>query len=104
MAVQLISTVTRPSADIPWLPEGVTGWFLSDSHYLENWHEGSRLLSNTVEESDDKLTITNTLEFVNLIALNQFAEDPLLTPIRLARNTYMESVGIQIANMETKAV
>ena len=105
MAIQLITTSTRPSKDVPWTntPDGL-GWYANDTYYKENWQNSGRILSITNTFSDDGLSVTSIREFSDWQALDDFISDVNLTDVRLKRNSYSEQVGIDTINIETKEV
>lgn len=105
MGVQLISTLTRPSKDVPWTNSANSdGWHISDPYFTENWLDKGKLLSTVVSFSDDELTVTVIREFIDWQALDDFISDSNLLPTRLARNEYFDQVGIETINIETKEV
>lgn len=108
MTVHLIITATRPSTDIAWVnvpnfPE-TTSWYDTDTYYLENWSGKGRLLTRTGTYSDDGLTATLTMEFIDWQALDDYVSDENLSSIRSIRDIYSNTSGIKITNIETVEV
>lgn len=104
MTIQLRITSTRPSTDAPWSDDPavpIKNWYLTNAYYMETWHEKGRLLSTSISYSDDGLSSLVVREFLDWDSLDAFISDENLAPIRIERTAYLDSVNIQITDMET---
>ena len=105
MTVQLITTLTRPSTDVPWhnFSNG-GGFYLNDAYYLLNWHDCGKIVSTAFSVSEDGLTGTVIREFSDWQSLDDFYNDENLLSCRTQANTYNMSMGIKNINIEIKEI
>ena len=103
MTIQILSTIQRPTTDVPWTPFGNDyKWYMNNQYFLETWHEKGRLLSITNTHSDDGLTVNTVMQFSDWESLDDYISDTTLnTEVRTPRQNYFATAGIEITNLET---
>lgn len=102
--VIITSVIKRPNTETNWLPPEITGWYLTDQHYLDTWHEKGRLLSATYTEVEGELTATSVRTFIDWQAYYDFSSDPGLQATRNKRDDYTTNMDIELLSVDMKEV
>lgn len=86
---------TRPSKDIPWHGKVLPSQEIKDKLYFKYTVTGKHL-NNTVEFSEDELTMTYKAYWNDRESFEEYDVDSEFSPYWSMRDSYCESVGIVI--------
>lgn len=90
-------TFKRPNTNISWHSSPELGIISSEfkQFFMAYMHFG-KILHTTSVESNDRLTYTSIAYWLNQDTIDQFNQDPTVEDIFNKRNSYYESVNVEV--------
>lgn len=97
-------TFTRPSVDVPWHFETLSGSILFAARLEEDFMNTDKIISRTVDVSDTELTIIVVIYWSTEQDMNSHFNDPLNSEYFKERDEYNKSVNITMSDLAIESI